>query len=224
LRYAIWYGLTGAVFVLGFSALMLVIKGKLVLAGQVILAATIFAGLEYAFRRKSAGAAEHVDEFSTLCDLLCFSVAPAFLLYRLIFHHWGILGLGAIFIVVFSGVLRLSLNKIYNPLDGKRHFIGIPLTVTAAFIALLAQWVITGELTPSFRLGLLALVTVLAFLTVSTIRYPNPAANPWFSALLAPVVAAVCWGPPVAEPAVWIMLGGGAVFVMFASLTVKKRR
>jgi phosphatidylserine synthase len=210
------YGFAGATFSLGFAALMLVIRNDLPLAGRIVLAATVPAGWEYYVRQRSTGPVGHVDELTTLSDLLCFSVAPGFLLYRLTLQHWGILGLGTVFVIVFAGVLRLSLFKIFNPVDEKRDFIGLPLTVSAAFITLLAQMSVPGEYTPFLRLGLLALLVILAFLTVSTLHYPNPSTNPWFTAGLAAVVAAVWWGPPVARPAAWLLLAGGTAFVIFA--------
>lgn len=223
-RLFILYGFTGAVFCLGFAALMTVIRLDLKLAGQFILAATVFASLEYYVRRGSVGANGHLDELSTLSDLLCFSVAPGFLIYRLTLQHWGILGLGSVFVVVFAGVLRLSLYKIYNPVGEKRDFIGIPLTLTAAFIALLAQLPMPPSPSPFFRLGLMALVIVLAFLTVSTIRYPNPSASPWFAAAMTLATGAVLWGPPVKTAAVWSWLACGAAYVLFAPLIAGRRK
>jgi len=67
-------------------------------------------------------------------------------------------------------------------------------------------------------------VIALSFLTVSTLRYPNPSASPWFLGLLTLALGAVWWGAPVAVPVVWALLVGGAAFVVFAPLINLERR
>jgi phosphatidylserine synthase len=130
-------------------------------------------------------------------------------------------------VIIFAGVLRLSLYKIYNrihPEQGWIGFIGVPCSVTTVFIALLTQLMTPADLLPVHRLGLLMAVIGLSFLTVSTIRYPNPAKSPWILALLALAVGAVFYGPPVRLPAIYTLLIGGAAYIVLAPLSVKIRR
>lgn len=212
------YALSGVSFGLGFAALLLVVHGRFPWAGQLLLAATWFGSLDYATRPAPVKAPTQADEFASLSDLLSFAVVPAFLLYRLVFQPWGVLGFGTVFVVVFAGIVRLSLYRIYTPAEPRRSFIGLPLTVPAAASALLAQLVVPGPHTPFFRLGLLVGVVGLAFLTVSTLRYPDLTASPWFLALLAVGFGAVAWGAPIALPTVWVLLAVGVVFVLCAPL------
>lgn len=224
-RTPVWrYALSGASFGLGFAALLLIVHGRFDWAGRLLLAATWFGSLDYATRPAPGGTLTQADEFASLSDLLSFAVVPAFLLYRLVFQPWGVLGLGTVFVVVFAGIVRLSLYRIYTPAGPRRAFIGLPLTVPAAASALLAQLTTPGPHTPFFRLGLLIGVVGLAFLTVSTLRYPDLTTSPWFLALLAVAFGAVAWGAPVALPAVWVLLVVGAVFVLCAPLISMERR
>ena len=158
------YFFMGTVFVLGFLALLLVINGQLALAGRIILAAMIFAGAEYYFRHYSSGPSSMEHEFSALSDFFCFAVVPGFLMYQLAFRGWGILGLIGMFVIIFGALIRLSLYKLYNPITVKRGFIGIPVTISAAFIALMAQLFLPEHIEPLHRLVLLGSVTGLMFL------------------------------------------------------------
>lgn len=227
-RRSFWFYLScGAVFLLGFAGLMLVIKNNLPAAGRALLLALVFAGVEYNFIQPGSPNLSREEEFAAFTDLLTFSVVPGFLLYRLAFEHWGVLGLGGLFVIIFAGVLRLSLYKVYNPhlpARGWIGFIGVPCAVTAAFTALLVQLFDPGNLFPVFRLGLLMAVMGLSFLTVSTIRYPNPVRSPWVLSLLALVVAAIFYGAPVRLPAIYALLLAGAVYLLLAPLGVRERR
>jgi phosphatidylserine synthase len=214
----------GAIFALGFWALMLVLAGNLLPAGRIILAAAVLAHLEFSLRRPPAAPSPRLEEFASLSDLLCFSAAPGFLFYRLLLKDLGLMGVGAVFVIIFAGVLRLSLYKIYHPGQGPWGFIGIPLAMTAAGIGLMAQVAAPEQLQPALRTAFLALAGLLAFLNVSTIRYPRFGAGLAWSAPLVLALAAVLWGPPVARPAVWLLLGAGTAYTIFAPLGARERR
>jgi phosphatidylserine synthase len=227
-RRSFWFYLScGAVFLLGFSALMLMIKNDLSNAGRALLLAVFFAGVEYNFIQPVSVNLTREEEFAAFTDLLTFSVVPGFLVYRLAFEHWGVLGLGGLFVIIFAGVLRLSLYKVYNPFAPDRGwigFIGLPCTLTAGFVALLVQLYGPGSLFPVFRLGLLMAVMGLSFLTVSTIRYPNPVRSPWVLSLLVLAVAAIFYGAPLRLPAIYVLLLSGAAYILLAPLGIRERR
>jgi len=226
-RRSFWFYLScGAVFLLGFAALMLLIKNDLPNAGRALLLAVIFAGVEYNFIQPISANLTREEEFAAFTDLLTFSVVPGFLVFRLAFE-WGVLGIGGLFVIIFAGVLRLSLYKVYNPFMPSRGwigFIGLPCTVTAAFAALLVQIFDPRSLSPVFRLGLLMSVMGLSFLNVSTIRYPNPARSPWILALLVLAVGSIFYGVPVSLPAIYVLLLSGAAYILLAPLGVRERR
>lgn len=216
------YGFMGMVFVLGFMALLAVINDALVASGRIVLAAMILAGGEYYFRRYSSGPSSIEHEFSTLSDIFCFAVVPAFLIYKLAFRGWGMLGLVGLFLIIFGALIRLSLYKLYNPVTVRRGFIGIPVTITAAFIALMTQLLTPEAVVLEYRVAILGVITGLTFLTVSTIPYPNPADRPWIFWSAALLVGAIFLGPPVTVWAAGLLLLGGAVYIIIAPLGVKK--
>ncbi len=216
------YAFMGTVFVLGFMALLAVNNGALAVAGRIVLAAMILAGWEYYFRRYFAGPSSIEHEFSTLSDIFCFAVVPAFLIYKLAFRGWGMLGVVGLFMIIFGALIRLSLYKLYNPVTVKRGFIGIPVTITAAFISLMAQVLTPEAVVLEYRVAILGVITGLTFLTVSTIPYPNPADRPWIFGSAALLVGAIFLGPPVTLWAAGLLLFGGAVYIIIAPLGVKK--
>jgi phosphatidylserine synthase len=208
------YFFMGVVFLLGFLALMM--------AGRVILAAMVFAGMEYHVYRMSAGPSSIEHEFSALSDMFCFAVVPGFLIYRLAFHGWGILGLIGLFVVIFAGLIRLSLYKLYHPVSGNKNLVGIPLSLNAAFISLVCQLAEPQHLYPLHRLALFGAVTILSFLTISTIPYPNPVNTTGTLILAALVVAGVFLGPPAGLFAVWVLLAGGGLYIFLAPFLTRK--
>ncbi|MCD4812372.1 hypothetical protein K8S19_01565 [bacterium] len=216
------YFFMGTVFVLGFLALILVIHSKLALAGRIILAAMVFAGAEYYFRKISNGPSSMEDEFSTLSDIFCFAIVPSLMIYQLAFRGWGVLGLLGLFLVIFTALIRLSLYKLYNPIHVKHGFIGIPVTITAAFIALVAQIFVPVDMTALNRVALLSALIVLNFLTVSTIPYPNPTDRPAIVIVATILVMAVFLQPPVSVWAVWALLCGGTIYIILAPIRSRK--
>lgn len=217
------YIFMGIELLLGITALLLVVNQVLVLAGRIILISMVIAGLEYQWRRVVQGPSSFEDEFSTLSDILNFSVVPGLMIYQLAFRGWGVLGLAGVFVIVFSGMVRLSLYRIYNPVTEKRAFIGLPLTINAAFISLIAQLITRENIAPNYRLLLLGTITILAFLTVSPLRYPNPAEKSGLLILLLIAMGALFWSAPINIIASWGLLISGLGYIIFAPIWLKKR-
>ncbi len=211
------YIFMGIEMTMGIVALLLVINHRLALAGQIILSAMIIAGSEYQWRRYTKGPSSFEDEFSTLSDIFSFAVVPGLLIYQLAFRGWGVLGLSAVFILVFSAMVRLSLYRIYNPMTVKRAYVGLPLIINAAFIALLAQVQDSAGVAPDYRLLLLVILTALSFLSVSPIRYPNPAERPSFL-LIGLLAVAGLFVPSVSHLFSWGMMGILLGYVLLAPL------
>jgi phosphatidylserine synthase len=210
------YAFMAMVFGAGFAALLAVLQGAWVIAGRLVLAATVVSGWEYALRRYWPGPSSLEHEFSTLGDVFCFAVVPALLLHQLAFRGWGLLGLLAVFAVVFGATIRLSLYKLYNPGPAHHGFIGLPLTVTAGFIAAVAQLLQPEAVGLAHRLGLVGATLGLTFLTVSPIPYPNPTERPAMLLGLIALTATVFAGPPWSRWAAGLLLVGGAAYILLA--------
>ncbi|MEW6516567.1 MAG: hypothetical protein AB1439_06670 [candidate division FCPU426 bacterium] len=210
------YAFMAVVFGTAFAALMAVLSGALGFAGRLVLAATVVSGWEYALRRYWPGPSSLEHEFSTLGDVFCFAVVPALLLHQLAFRGWGLLGLLTVFAVVFGATIRLSLYKLFNPRGARRGFIGLPLTVTAGFIAAVAQVLPPETVGVAHRLVLAAAALGLTFLTVSPIPYPNPAERPVILLVLAGLAASVFAGPPLSRWAAALLLAGGGAYILLA--------
>ncbi len=210
------YVFMAVVFGTGFAALLAVLAGAWAFAGRLVLAATVVSGWEYALRRYWPGPSSLEHEFSTLGDVFCFAVVPALLLHQLAFRGWGLLGLLAVFAVVFGATIRLSLYKLYNPGAARRGYVGLPLTVTGGFIAAVAQLLQPEAVGLAHRLFLVGATLGLTFLTVSPIPYPNPAERPALLFVLAALAVTVFAGPPWSRWAAGLLLVGGAAYILLA--------
>jgi len=115
-------------------------------------------------------------ELDSLADVVTFGVAPAILVYK-----WALAGMGLFGIVICSvyaacGAIRLArFNVLAHSESGtQRFFIGLPIPLAAGMLVSLVIALNNLEAPVAEAVGLwpiAALVLVLAFLMVSTIRY-----------------------------------------------------
>jgi len=112
-------------------------------------------------------------QLDSLADVISFGVAPAVLVYS-----WGLsaiprAGWLAAFLFVMCGTLRLARFNVQKHVVDGRHFVGMPIPAAAGQVAAIVFFVSSP---PEQRLPailLSAIVVVLAFLMVSTFRYPS---------------------------------------------------
>src|SRR5215813_498196 len=115
-------------------------------------------------------------ELDSLADVVTFGVAPAILVFK-----WALAGMGLFGIVICSiyaacGAIRLArFNVLAHAESGtQRFFIGLPIPLAAGMLVALVIALNNLEAPVAEAVGLwpiAALVLVLAFLMVSTIRY-----------------------------------------------------
>lgn len=155
-----------------------------------ILLAVVFDSLDGRLARWGGRESLFGAEFDSLADVVSFGMAPALMVFFLILapreqYQWfRELGWFIAFIYLLCGAVRLArFNVITNPLlhrtDGEAHkdFIGLPIPAAAGTVASLVLLLVNlarneRELR-QLTVALPLLLILVAFLMVSTIRYPS---------------------------------------------------
>ena len=129
-------------------------------------------------------------EFDSLADVVSFGVAPALLMFYLILSPTqGILWFRNIgwfvgFVYLLCAAMRLArFNVITNPLlhrgkkESSKDFIGLPVPAAAGTVASLVLFLLkmadSDKSLKSWALALPFLMLLIAFLMMSTVRYPS---------------------------------------------------
>lgn len=131
-------------------------------------------------------------EFDSLADVISFGIAPALLMIYLIIsptqapeYEWfRNIGWFIGFVYLLCAAMRLArFNVITNPLlhraqkDSNKDFVGLPVPAAAATVAATVLFLLKlSELDRSlrsWRLALPLLMLLVAFLMMSTVRYPS---------------------------------------------------
>jgi CDP-diacylglycerol---serine O-phosphatidyltransferase len=176
----------------GFYAIVNTMKGECDLAAIAIGLAVVFDGLDGRIARLTNSCSQFGIQIDSLADVITFGVAPAVLAYI-----WGLKSIAAEFhpyakdvqqigwIVCFAflicGAMRLARFNIQsvrsqatpiNP-SSKKYFVGMPIPAGAGLIAAVVHFI--PEPIDYWLFGALwnILIGFLAFLMISTIRYPS---------------------------------------------------
>lgn len=130
-------------------------------------------------------------EFDSLADVISFGMAPALLMFYLILapttgdYEWfRNIGWAIGFIYLLCAAMRLArFNVITNPLlhpgtkDSSKDFVGLPVPAAALTVAATVLFLLKLEDTDrslkSWAIALPPLMLLVAFLMVSTVRYPS---------------------------------------------------
>ena len=116
-------------------------------------------------------------QLDSLADVISFGAAPALLVYKWALAPLGFAGFFLSFAFAACGALRLARFNVLSQRGDKgssRFFVGLPIPLAAgAIVALvIAHYRATGGMAdPSSRAAVAALVGLLSFLMVSTVRY-----------------------------------------------------
>lgn len=164
---------TGNLF-FGFWTIIKAIHGQYEQATVLIALAVVLDALDGRIARLTGTASEFGGELDSLADVISFGVAPAVLAYQ-----WGFFEtvpragwLGA-FLFVMCGTLRLArFNVQRHSVDG-RFFVGLPIPAAAGQVAALIHFHPAPLGLKGHAVLALAMTICLAFLMVSTLRYPS---------------------------------------------------
>ena len=188
--------------VCGFMSILMASHGEFLAASWLVLIANIFDILDGRLARLTSVESLFGAELDSLCDLVSFGVAPAFLVYTRYFKDDGsVLGMLVAVIFVLCGALRLARFNV-TPHSHKDVFEGMPIPGGAG---ILVTMVIFEMLYFSFlripQFVVAIIVVITAFLMVSKIEYPAMKKTPKTSKKrilgVACVISAFLINPPI---------------------------
>lgn len=159
--------LTALNLVFGVLAIISAYHHQFFQAGALILAAMVADGLDGRVARFFGVSGDFGKELDSLCDLVSFGVAPGFLAYVLVLHELGFIGMGIAALFATCGALRLARFNVNVGLV-KGYFMGLPIPAAGCVIA---TFIMTG-LKPE-GIWFPIMMSIVALLMVSTIRYPD---------------------------------------------------
>jgi CDP-diacylglycerol--serine O-phosphatidyltransferase len=126
---------TGNLF-FGFFSIIKCLQGDFKWAASAILLATIFDVLDGRVARLTGGTSEFGVQYDSLCDLISFGLAPAFLMYKFALNEWGRPGWLICFLFLACGALRLARFNVQSSVGkASSDFTGLPIPMAAAVIS-----------------------------------------------------------------------------------------
>lgn len=165
---------TLANLLLGFYAIVLSIRGEFVPACLAIIAAYVADSLDGRIARMMGTTSEFGVEFDSLADLVTFCVAPAIMLYLRWLSDIPKIGWVCAFVFVACGAIRLARFNAYDTTTSTAYFNGLQTPAAAGgaiSLIFLEERIFPG----ATNAGVIApwVCILLAFLMVSSIRYPS---------------------------------------------------
>lgn len=126
---------TGNLF-FGFFSIVKSLQGNFVWAGSAILLAAVFDMLDGRVARMTNSTSEFGVQYDSLCDLVSFGLAPAFLTYQFGLDGLGRIGWIICFLFLACGALRLARFNVQSAIGNSNgDFTGVPIPMAAAVIA-----------------------------------------------------------------------------------------
>ena len=162
---------------LGFSSILLIMNGKYIEAGFLILLAGIMDIFDGKIARLLGISSKFGVEFDSLADVVSFCVAPSILVYNIYCNELNTM-VGAIFsfIPLIAGTVRLAkYNLESDEGNPKSYFTGLSTPISAVTILAFMYFnnqIIGDDFYGDPRLGL-SLVGVLGLLMLSPIPFPK---------------------------------------------------
>lgn len=126
---------TGNLF-FGFFSIIKCLQGDFMWASGAILLAAVFDMLDGSVARLTGGTSEFGVQYDSLCDLVSFGVAPAFVMYKGGLDALGRMGWIICFMYLACGALRLARFNVQSSIGkASGDFVGLPIPMAAAVIA-----------------------------------------------------------------------------------------
>lgn len=155
----------------GFYAVIATLNGDYNHAAVAIGIAVVLDGLDGRIARMTGATSDFGVQLDSLADVISFGIAPAILIYA-----WGLADLGnfsrlAAFVFLICGAMRLARFNIQT--SDMRHFAGLPIPAGAGLVAATVHLMRTPPEASVAKFCLVGMVYVVAFLMISTIKYPS---------------------------------------------------
>lgn len=180
---------TGNLF-FGFLCIVKALQGQFGWAAAAVMLAALFDVLDGRVARLTRGTSEFGVQYDSICDVVSFGVAPAFLMYQFGLHNLGRVGWIVCFLFMACGALRLARFNVQSSIGkASGDFTGLPIPMAAIVMAcfvslqvdleanpeayswLPAEW-LAVLVTPRVRNGFMIVMgPVLAMAMVSNIIY-----------------------------------------------------
>lgn len=126
---------TGNLF-FGYFAIMKSLTGDFALAAGAIFLAAVFDALDGRVARLTGGTSEFGVQYDSLCDLVSFGLAPAFMMFQFGLHQLGRIGWVICFLFLACGALRLArFNVLSSVGKASGDFTGLPIPMAGGMIA-----------------------------------------------------------------------------------------
>lgn len=216
--------LTVSNLVLGLLALFESFTHHTAQAALLVLVGMVVDGLDGRVARALRVESAFGKELDSLSDIVTFGVAPAAIMYVVILHRLGWMGLFVALFFPVCGALRLARFNVQKKTSN--YFVGLPITAAGGILATMALYY--NLLTPSTVILPTGMIC-LSLLMVSSARYPNfkKVAFPRSAIVVVPLLTAciylVVWFyPDATNRIIFIPLALYAVFGI--GRAVKRRR
>jgi CDP-diacylglycerol---serine O-phosphatidyltransferase len=172
----------------GYYSLIWTLRGNWDYAAVLIGVGYILDGLDGRIARLTKTTSEFGVQLDSIADIVTFGLAPAILAFNWGFSasegvagnvakHVHQLGSVATFAFVVCGALRLARFNLQAKkppeLSSKRYFVGLPIPAGAGMVAAVVHYFKTPTLMIGSALLWALLILLVAFLMISTVRYPS---------------------------------------------------
>jgi len=156
----------------GYLSIIMTSQGEFLFASWLILGANIFDILDGRLARLASVSSKFGAELDSLCDLISFGVAPAFLIYNRYLSDDKVFGIAITSIFVLCGALRLARFNV-TPHSKQDVFIGLPIPAGAGILCTMTIFELQFFNFLKIPAGIIPIVVLVSsYLMVSNVEYP----------------------------------------------------
>ena len=156
----------------GFCSIIFTANGNFFAAAYFILLGALMDALDGRLARLFKTQSSIGVQLDSLSDSISFCLAPAFLIYSWQLKYIGFLGVLFSALFLLAGLLRLARFNVIHE-QQTIFFLGIPTTIAGCFLATLMLNFTKISKNPYFIGVIACLVLFLAFLMISSVKFPT---------------------------------------------------